>query len=134
MSSKLQKNAQTSSHHNFRRLRNPWGSKLVWNGNWSDRSALWTPALRSELVPEGSEEGIFWISFADLCRYFEMAIVCKTHLNWFQYAYEGPFTGDKDPSGWTVYELQIDNQLIEDECTQAEVTATLYQDTKGSKK
>lgn len=62
-----------------------------------------------------------------------MAIVCKTQLNWFQYAYEGPFTGS-DPSGWTVYELKIDNQLIEDECSQAEVTATLYQDIKGSKK
>lgn len=116
----------------FFRLRNPWGT-LVWNGPWSDRSPLWTPTLRSDLVPEGSEEGIFWISFPDLCRYFEMAIVCKTQLNWFQYAYEGLFTGS-DPSGWTVYELTIDNHLIEDECTQAEVTATLYQDMKRTRK
>lgn len=114
------------------RLRNPWGG-IVWNGAWSDRSPLWTPSLRSELVPEGSEEGIFWISFTDLCRYFEMAIVCKIQPNWFQYAYEGPFTGS-NPNGWTAYELQIDSQLIEAECSQAEVTATLYQELKGNKK
>ncbi|XP_017493640.1 PREDICTED: calpain-D-like [Rhagoletis zephyria] len=114
------------------KLRNPWGG-IVWNGAWSDRSPLWTPSLRSELVPEGSEEGIFWISFTDLCRYFEMAIVCKIQPNWFQYAYEGPFTGS-NPNGWTAYELQIDSQLIEAECSQAEVTATLYQELKGNKK
>ena len=31
------------------KLRNPWGTGVEWNGDWSDKSPLWTPELKEEL-------------------------------------------------------------------------------------
>jgi calpain-15 len=28
------------------KLRNPWGNKGEWNGDWSDKSEKWTPELK----------------------------------------------------------------------------------------
>jgi calpain-15 len=28
------------------KLRNPWGNKGEWNGDWSDKSDKWTPELK----------------------------------------------------------------------------------------
>lgn len=52
------------------RLRNPW-RKYSWNGNWSDQDIIWTssPQLKAQLMPHGSEEGIFWIEFEDFVKY-----------------------------------------------------------------
>lgn len=111
---------------NLSRLRNPWGS-LVWNGDWSDKCDLWTEELRRLLVPEGAEEGIFWISFKDLCQYFDQVIVCKIRPTWKQYGYEGVFpTSFDDQSRWTVFEVWMDND--DGECQRAQLSTTLYQD------
>ena len=52
------------------RLRNPWG-QLVWTGDWSDQSPLWSPELQEVLQPYYGSDGIFWMSFTDFQRYFE---------------------------------------------------------------
>ncbi|KAJ6217667.1 hypothetical protein RDWZM_008824 [Blomia tropicalis] len=111
------------------KLRNPWGT-MVWKGDWSDTSLTWNDNLRKELIPEGAEEGIFWISFDDFCRYFEMIIVCKTQLGLHEYAFEGAIPGYTNDclSNWIVYEISIDEQLTQEYYTQTQLTATLYQD------
>jgi hypothetical protein len=43
-------------------LRNPWGD-FEWNGDWSDNSDLWTADIKDD-------QGLFWMSYSDLCHYF----------------------------------------------------------------
>lgn len=49
-------------------MRNPWG-RYSWKGDWSDGSSRWTPELREQLMPQGSDDGVFWISFDDMLKY-----------------------------------------------------------------
>ncbi|XP_050307838.1 calpain-D-like [Anthonomus grandis grandis] len=63
------------------KLRNPWGH-FVWKGDWSDDSCLWTLYLRSELIPEGPQDGTFWISFSDVLKYFDCIDICKVRSGW----------------------------------------------------
>lgn len=62
-------------------LRNPWGSK-EWDGDWSDNSSKWTPALRAEVrsafgdhVTSVQDDGAFWMSYDDMLRHFETIYV-----------------------------------------------------------
>ena len=63
-------------------LKNPWG-RQEWKGRYScyDHSN-WTPLLREEFgyTPrsvEAKEDGVFWISWHDILKYFE-----NFHLSW----------------------------------------------------
>ncbi|XP_062536367.1 calpain-D isoform X2 [Armigeres subalbatus] len=63
------------------KLRNPWGH-YSWQGDWSDDSPLWTDELRDVLMPHGGSEGVFWISFEDVLKYFDCIDICKVRSNW----------------------------------------------------
>ena len=42
------------------------------NGDWSDKSPLWTPELREELqVVSDPEDGTFWMAFEDFVQHFD---------------------------------------------------------------
>ncbi|GJQ83157.1 sol [Trypoxylus dichotomus] len=67
--------------HRLLQLRNPWGH-YVWTGDWSDNSIMWTHSLRTELMPNGSQDGAFWISFNDVLKYFDCIDICKARSGW----------------------------------------------------
>ena len=50
---------------NLVKLRNPWGSG-EWNGDWSDKSPLWTDEIRGQVdFYSDKDDGIFWMDFDD---------------------------------------------------------------------
>lgn len=56
-------------------MRNPWGKKGEWSGDWSDSSDLWTPEL-SELVGQtNQDDGIFFIPLENYLTHFTQTSV-----------------------------------------------------------
>ena len=78
------------------RLRNPWGS-YSWRGAWSDDSDSWTPALKRLLSPNNSSEGLFWMSFEDVLRYFGNVDICKIRSRWTEVRLSGTFSSFASP-------------------------------------
>lgn len=72
------------------KLRNPWGH-FSWKGDWSDDSLLWTRELKAMLMPRGADEGVFWMCFKDVVKYFDSIDVCKIRSGWNESRLEGLF-------------------------------------------
>lgn len=43
-----------------------------WNGPWSDGSKEWTPYWMKKLDYRFDDDGVFWMSYDDLCKRFEL--------------------------------------------------------------
>lgn len=43
---------------------------------------MWTGDLRTELMPDGPQDGAFWISFNDVLKYFDCIDICKARNGW----------------------------------------------------
>lgn len=114
------------------RLRNPWGH-FSWKGDWSDSSKHWTPALKSRLMPHGSDDGLFWMAFSDMLKYFDSIDVCKIRPDWNAIRLEGvlPPFGDKDHLAIIVltvcepteveFSLFQENQRNEEKCRRSQL-------------
>ncbi|XP_071847234.1 calpain-15-like [Apostichopus japonicus] len=106
------------------RLRNPWG-RFSWNGDWSDNSSKWTPALRDALGAHEARGGVFWISLADILKYFDTIDISKLHPGWSEVRVDGSFPASaSDPCKVTVVTLD----------RPTEVDFTLYQTWRKSEK
>ncbi|RWR98556.1 calpain-D-like protein, partial [Dinothrombium tinctorium] len=57
--------------------RYPWGH-LSWKGDRFDNCPLWTNTLHNKLMPHGADDGLLWMSFQDMLKYFDSIDVCKT--------------------------------------------------------
>jgi len=60
------------------KLRNPWGQG-EWKGAWSDNSSTWTPELRKQLNVEKADDGIFYMQYEEMLKYFSDIQICKVH-------------------------------------------------------
>lgn len=61
------------------RMRNPWGER-EWTGPWSDSSEEWQKVSKSEREKLGvtvEDDGEFWMTFEDFCKYFTDIILCR---------------------------------------------------------
>ena len=57
-------------------MRNPWG-QFEWSGDWSDKSPCWTNELKKKVGFTDADDGIFWMDFEDVKKYFKWIDVCK---------------------------------------------------------
>ena len=68
-------------------LRNPWGH-FEWEGDWSDKSELWTDELKQQVGFTDDEfDGLFWMAIPDLMKYFNRAQICRVNDSYF-YSYQ----------------------------------------------
>jgi hypothetical protein len=66
---------------NIVKIFNPWGS-FEWEGAWSDNDDKhWTKALRSKYGVNDADDGCFWMSFHDFCKYYNRIYVCHVIQN-----------------------------------------------------
>ena len=56
-------------------LRNPWGD-FEWNGDWSDKSDLWTEDIKKQ-CSYNDDEGLFYMCWEDMCDYFSRIQICN---------------------------------------------------------
>ncbi|GFU56267.1 calpain-5 [Nephila pilipes] len=70
------------------RMRNPWGQK-EWTGPFSDGSEEWEKISASERERIGltfEEDGEFWMTFDDFCKYFTDLSICRlVNTSWFSF-------------------------------------------------
>lgn len=89
------------------RMRNPWGEK-EWNGAWSDSSEEWQKVSKSEREKLGvtvEDDGEFWMTFEDFCKYYTDIIMCRlintsylsVHKTWEEAVLRGSWTKSEDP-------------------------------------
>ena len=64
-------------------MRNPWGNE-VWDGDWSDKSPLWTWSLKREVDWVDKNEGIFFMSVEDLYSRLEATFINYDTSDWSQ--------------------------------------------------
>lgn len=94
--------------HRLVRFRNPWG-RFSWRGDWSDSSKLWDriPKLRRKEFLSNTAEGVFWMSLADVLKYFDSVDICKYRSDWMESRKCGvlPFSCDGPPLVVTLLEV-----------------------------
>lgn len=61
------------------RVRNPWGKKQEYYGDWGDASEKWkeNPEVAKEVKFQQRVDGVFWMTIQDFCTYFTLVQVLK---------------------------------------------------------
>jgi len=105
------------------KIRNPWG-QTEWNGDWSDHSAKWTPALRAELKVEQVDDGTFWMPLEKFTECFTEVCICKVHDDYLSHCLKvtqapGSFTVSRltvaTPTHAYLSVCQMDTRLLQAE-------------------
>ncbi|CAC9494513.1 calpain family cysteine protease-like protein [Leishmania infantum JPCM5] len=72
------------------KIRNPWGSHVEWTGDWGDDSPLWNryPFIKLACRPQKKADGIFWMEWRDVSKFFDSGSVCFRRGHWFRSWYD----------------------------------------------
>ncbi|KAE8288223.1 Calpain-5 [Larimichthys crocea] len=81
---------------------------MEWNGAWSDSSEEWSKVgdmERGNLGITVEDDGEFWMSFTDWCKFFTEADVCRlintsvisVHKTWHEVVHFGSWTKNAEP-------------------------------------
>ncbi|XP_049878318.1 calpain-D isoform X2 [Pectinophora gossypiella] len=71
------------------RLRNPWGH-YTWRGAWAHACQRWTDDAKRAVAAVAinadadRDQGVFWISFDDVLKYFDCIDICKVRVGWHE--------------------------------------------------
>ncbi|KAK8897518.1 hypothetical protein M9Y10_015474 [Tritrichomonas musculus] len=92
-------------------LRNPWGGH-EWNGDYSDKSTLWTFDLKIKLKWEDKEDGTFWMNYTDFLKYFtQISISLPIQPDWCVKRFDFQFKpGDEEGKPINIF-LQITDHV-----------------------
>jgi hypothetical protein len=102
---RVEEESDTNGEHKLIQLRNPWG-QTEWKGDWCDTDTFhWTRRIKHMLSydPEeetDSDDGVFWMSFADFVHHFASIYVCcmftevQNGGSWYRYTGVGRWSGD----------------------------------------
>ncbi|KAJ9442418.1 Calpain-type cysteine protease DEK1 [Diplonema papillatum] len=82
---------KTSKGDELCMIRNPWGNDKEWTGKWSDSDKSWTPELKKECGFVASDDGTFWMSYADVKKFFNSIAINYCHGTWDQVRCAGNF-------------------------------------------
>lgn len=83
-------------------LRNPWG-KGEWNGEYSDKSDVWTEELKEKLGWNDEDDGIFFIKVEDFIQNFRNVAICHYRENYTL----SSFPDFNQDSSYTAYQFSI---------------------------
>jgi len=72
----IEVNTQNMGAVRLVQIRNPWG-EMEWNGDWSDKSPLWTPELRAQAGSNSAEDGTFFMPFDDYYNLYSYSFICQ---------------------------------------------------------
>ena len=91
--------AKEALGHRLLNIRNPWGA-FEWDGNWSDKSPLWTPEFIEAFSPTlDDNDGTFWMSLEDFVVQFNGINICRVdsyHEARIRGAFERKLIGEQE--------------------------------------
>lgn len=108
----------TAEGHRLAKFRSPW-NVLEWNGSWSNKSSLWTEAVKVEAGFKDGEDDTFWICFDDFADHFVSINVCFVRdpsinsSQWCEFREPLEFKFRRDRRGLEsvpMYELQVTSE------------------------
>ena len=99
---------QGKSEYLFK-LRNPWGQK-EWNGDWSDKSKLWTEILKNQLDFKDKEDGIFFMNSEDFFKYFKFITI--SYILHGSTIVKYTIEGEENLKNGCVFNVQTDNEGV----------------------
>ena len=78
------------------KMRNPWGQG-EWNGDWSDKSSLWTPELKQKVNYQNNvDDGVFYMDFRDFFSSFSLTTIAHYREEYFSSSYNTDLPDNSD--------------------------------------